>query len=208
MSHVSYQNVENSLKQSQAVSSSLRYFQDISRIFLGYLQDISRIFLGYVQDISRIFPGYFQDISRIFLQYFQDISRIFLGYFQDISRTFLGYFQNISRTFQGYFKDIILEYFGDISGFHYSKGLWVYGSMGPWVYMSMVPWVNILKFLKKLPDFKDKGDWTSLGPLCVPVLESFLTRFIYILKATKQIIKTILKNSFFRKRDPTSTKYL
>ena len=61
---------------------------------------------------------------------------------------------------------------------------------------------------KKLPDFKDKGDWTSLGPLCVPVLESFLTRFIYILKATKQIIKTILKNSFFRKRDPTSTKYL
>ena len=56
--------------------------------------------------------------------------------------------------------------------------------------------------------FKDKGDWTSLGPLCVPVLESFLTRFIYILKATKQIIKTILKNSFFRKRDPTSTKYL
>ena len=43
---------------------------------------------------------------------------------------------------------------------------------------------------------------------CLFYIESFLTRFIYILKTTEQIIKTIFKNSFFRKRDPSSTPYL
>ena len=55
-------------------------------------------------------------------------------------------------------------------------GLGVLGSMGLYVHGSKGPYI---KFLKKLPDFKDKGDWTLLDSLCVPVLEFFLIHLYF-----------------------------
>ena len=73
---------------------SLRYSQDIPKVFPRYSEGIPKVFQRYFQGVAKVFPRYSQGIPKVFPRHSQGIFKVFPRYSQGFQKVFPLFFVN------------------------------------------------------------------------------------------------------------------